>query len=69
MNGAELLSGIMEDLERAKELIEENSRALEQNNVSPEGIRELISDIERDRGRYYDLADAFAISCEDIEVE
>lgn len=66
MKGPELISNMLDELDRAKEILL-NFR--EGTEVSSESIDELIDDIRMDLGRYYEVSDSINSSVEDIEIE
>lgn len=66
MKGPELINNMLDELDRAKEILL-NFR--EGTEVSSESIDKLIDDIRMDLGRYYEVADSINSSIEDIEFE
>lgn len=58
MNGAELLNNLIDELNRARDLIQDNEIDFE-----------LVSDIDSDLDRLYGVLDSFNVVLEDIEIE
>ena len=59
MNGIDLLNNLIDELNRARDIISGYS----------DGSVELVNDIRRDLDRYYDYADSFDAVLEDINIE
>ena len=66
MNGKDLLSNLIDELSRARELLRLYVDGIEVPETTSE---ELINDIDSDLDRFYDVADSINICVEDIEVE
>ncbi len=58
MNGKELIDNLIDELNRARDLIQDNEIDFE-----------IVSDIDADLERYYDYADSINALLEDIEIE
>lgn len=69
MNGKDVLDNLIDEIERARMVIENNKAALGENGVSSESINELLFDIRSNLERYYDHADSFDSVCEAVEIE
>ena len=66
MNGTDLISNLIDELNRAKDLLELYVDGIEVAETTSE---ELIDDINADLDRFYDVAESINACVEDIEVE
>ena len=66
MNGKDLISNLIDELSRARELL---SLYVDGTEVPETTSEELINDIDSDLDRFYDVADSINVYVEDIEVE
>ena len=66
MNGKDLISNLIDELSRARELLRLYVDGVEVPETTSE---ELINDIDSDLDRFYDVADSINVCAEDIEVE
>ena len=66
MNGKDLISNLIDELSRARELLQLYVDCIEVPETTSE---ELINDIDSDLDRFYDVADSINVWVEDIEVE
>lgn len=66
MNGTDLISNLIDELSRARELLHLYVDGVEVPETTSE---ELISDIDSDLDRFYDVSDSINVCVEDIEVE
>lgn len=66
MNGKDLISNLIDELSRARELLQLYVDGIEVPETTSE---ELINDIDSDLDRFYDVADSINVYVEDIEVE
>ena len=64
MNGKDLISNLIDELSRARELLR-----LYVDGIEVPASEELISDIDSDLDRFYDVADSINVCVEDVEVE
>ena len=64
MNGKDLLSNLIDELSRARELLR-----LYVDGIEVPASEELISDIDSDLDRFYNVADSINVCVEDVEVE
>lgn len=65
MNGTDLISNLIDELNRAKDLLELYVDGIEVAETTSE---ELIDDINADLDRYYDVSESIDVCVEDIEV-
>lgn len=65
MNGTDLISNLIDELNRAKDLLELYVDGIEVAETTSE---ELIDDINTDLDRFYDVAESINACVEDIEV-
>lgn len=65
MNGTDLISNLIDELNRAKDLLELYVDGIEVAETTSE---ELIDDINADLDRFYDVAESINACVEDIEV-
>lgn len=63
MNGNDLLNNLIDELNRAKELIKEIADLDDDDNL------ELIADIDADLERVYDYKDSLEVILEDLEIK
>lgn len=66
MNGTDLINNLIDELNRAKDLLELYVDGIEVAETTSE---ELIDDINADLDRFYDVAESINTCVEDIEVE
>ena len=66
MNGKDLLSNLIDELSRARELLRLYVDGVEVPETTSE---ELINDIDSELDRFYDVSDSINVCVEDIEVE
>ena len=66
MNGKDLISNLIDELSRARELLQLYVDGIEVPETTSE---ELINDIDSDLDRFYDVSDSINVCVEDIEVE
>ena len=66
MNGKDLLSNLIDELSRARELLRLYVDGVEVPKTTSE---ELINDIDSELDRFYDVSDSINVCVEDIEVE
>ena len=66
MNGKDLISNLIDELSRARELL---SLYVDGTEVPETTSEELINDIDSDLDRFYDVSDSINVCVEDIEVE
>ena len=66
MNGKDLLSNLIDELSRARELLRLYVDGAEVPETTSE---ELINDIDSDLDRFYDVSDSINVCVEDVEVE
>ena len=66
MNGKDLISNLIDELSRARELLRLYVDGVEVPETTSE---ELINDIDSDLDRFYDVVDSINVCVEDIEVE
>ena len=66
MNGKDLISNLIDELSRAKELLRLYVDGVEVPETTSE---ELINDIDSDLDRFYDVSDSINVCIEDIEVK
>lgn len=65
MNGTDLINNLIDELNRAKDLLELYVDGIEVAETTSE---ELIDDINADLDRFYDVAESINACVEDIEV-
>ena len=65
MNGIDLMNNLVDELNRARDMISEMS-SNDSNSILED---ELVDDIRRDLDRYYDYADSFDEVLKDIVIE
>ena len=65
MNGTDLISNLIDELNRAKDLLKLYVDGIEVAETTSE---ELIDDINADLDRFYDVAESINACVEDIEV-
>ena len=66
MNGKDLISNLIDELSRARELLRLYVDGVEVPKTTSE---ELINDIDSDLDRFYDVADSINVCVEDIEID
>ena len=66
MNGKDLISNLIDELNRARELLRLYVDGVEVPETTSE---ELINDIDSELDRFYDVSDSINVCVEDIEVE
>ena len=66
MNGKDLISNLIDELSRAKELLRLYVDGVEVPETTSE---ELINDIDSDLDRFYDVVDSINVCVEDIKIE
>ena len=66
MNGKDLISNLIDELSRARELLRLYVDGVEVPETTSE---ELINDIDSELDRFYDVSDSINVCVEDIEVE
>lgn len=66
MNGTDLINNLIDELNRAKDLLKLYVDGIEVTETTSE---ELIDDINADLDRFYDVAESINTCVEDIEVE
>ena len=66
MNGKDLISNLIDELSRARELLRLYVDGVEVPETTSE---ELINDIDSDLDRFYDVIDSINVCVEDVEVE
>ena len=69
MNGAELMSNLIDELNRAREFIYEyfENHPTERETLSEDEM--LLSDIQSDLDHYYDYKSDFDIALKNIEID
>ena len=66
MNGKDLISNLIDELSRARDLMQ---LRLKGEEIDYSTAEELFDDIRLDLDRYYDVAESIDACIEDIEVE
>ena len=66
MNGKDLISNLIDELSRARKLLQLYVDCTEVPEMTSE---ELINDIDSELDRFYDVSDSINVCVEDIEVE
>lgn len=67
MNGTELIRNLIDELIRAREIVEEQMKL--ENDDRASYLSDLVNDIDVDLARFYDVEDSIIAMVEDIEVE
>lgn len=65
MNGIDLMNNLIDELNRAKDVISQFCNDVEYADI----INELENDIHNDLKRYYDYSDSFSAMLSDIVIE